>query len=190
MTDAATSSMSYVLGPDDRIAAVDQAWNTFAASQGAGDLTGAQIVGKPLRACIADSNTHEIYALLFGAARKLQRSVAVPFRCDSPGLRRFMTLRADPLPDGSLRISTTLVRAEERPPVALLSPTAPRSDGVLKICGWCKRIPLSSGAWVEVEIALQELGLLEASEMPRLTHGVCPACAASLQAEIDALVTD
>ena len=48
MPDTGSGSLRYVLGPDDRIVAVDQAWDVFATEQGAPQLAGTHILGKPL----------------------------------------------------------------------------------------------------------------------------------------------
>jgi hypothetical protein len=57
----------------------------------------------------------------------------------------------------------------------LLDPDAPRGGGTLLMCGWCDRFEVD-GEWVEVEEAARRLGLFERSEMPRLSHGICPEC--------------
>ena len=40
----------------------------------------------------------------------------------------------------------------------------------------CKKIFTPPNKWVEVEEGLSQLRPFEASEMPRLTHGLCPNC--------------
>jgi hypothetical protein len=181
------SSVAYVLDAEDRVTAVDEAWNAFAVAEGAPQLTRGRIIGRPFAASIADAHTREICGLLFHAARQTGRQMVVPFRCDSPTVRRFMQLTIQPRSGGVLCMSTSLLREEPRPAVALLDDTAPRGEDLVRICGWCKRVPLPGGEWVEVEHAMRELGLLERSTLPRLSHGICPACSVRLEAQLETL---
>jgi len=187
MPELPRSSVAYILDAEDRVAAVDEAWDTFAVAEGAPQLAGGRIIGRPFAASLADAHTRELCALLFQAARQSGRTVVVPFRCDSATVRRFMQLAIEPRPGGELCMSTTLLREEPRPAVALLDETAPRSEDLVRICGWCKRVPLPGGDWVEVEHAMRELGLLERSTLPRLSHGICPTCSARLEAQLETL---
>ena len=51
-----------------------------------------------------------------------------------------------------------------------------RRDGVLKICAWCRRIPLGTDQWVHVDEALVTLKLFSRKMVEEATHGVCPEC--------------
>lgn len=182
-----SGSLSYVLGADDRIVSVAEGWNDFAIAQGVQGLTREQIVGQPFARFIADPHTRQMCKLLFDAARGSGRAITLPFRCDSPAVRRFMEFTVDPRPDRVLHIATQLLREETREPVALLDAFAPRTAEVLKICGWCKRIPLPSGVWVEIEEAVRALHLMQEDAFPRLSHGLCPKCFADLTDELTRL---
>jgi hypothetical protein len=47
--------------------------------------------------------------------------------------------------------------------------------------GWCDRFEVD-GEWVEVEEAARRLELFNRSELPTLSHGICPDCNAMLLA--------
>ncbi|WP_257304951.1 hypothetical protein [Geothrix campi] len=47
-------------------------------------------------------------------------------------------------------------------------------DGLVHVCGWCRKIRTDEGEWVPAEPALLE------SAGPALTHGVCPDCARAI----------
>jgi len=51
-----------------------------------------------------------------------------------------------------------------------------RNDGVLKICAWCRRIPLGPNHWVHVEEAPPTLEFFAKNMVGGATHGVCPDC--------------
>jgi hypothetical protein len=99
--------------------------------------------------------------------------LTLPYRCDSPGIRRYLQLTITPQPDGQLAFESVLQAAEVRPPESLLE--APTVEGApILMCGWCRRIWASE--WVEVEEAVIRLGLLETDLPPPINHGLCPDC--------------
>jgi len=51
-----------------------------------------------------------------------------------------------------------------------------RGDGALKICAWCRRIPLGPNQWVHVEDALLTMQNFSRQMLIKATHGVCPEC--------------
>jgi hypothetical protein len=69
-----------------------------------------------------------------------------------------------------------VVREESRATVRLLDPVHPRTGEALLACSWCRKVYVA-GRWVEVEYAVEMLRLFERTELPPLTHGICPACA-------------
>lgn len=54
-------------------------------------------------------------------------------------------------------------------------------DGLLPICATCKKIRNEQGAWEQME------GYITRRSEAAFTHGICPACAAGLRAEIQDL---
>lgn len=51
-------------------------------------------------------------------------------------------------------------------------------------CSMCKRVPIESDLWVELETAIAERHLFDDAKPPRLSHGLCPHC---FQETMDAL---
>ena len=49
------------------------------------------------------------------------------------------------------------------------------------MCAWCDRF-LVEGEWVEVEEAAARLQLFLRSELPTISHGICPSCTSVLLA--------
>lgn len=87
--------------------------------------------------------------------------------------------------ESSIAFESTIVNTELREPVLLLNNGIERSKEFLRICSMCKRIAISDTEWVEVEIAVQKLGLFQKVVMPQFTHGVCQACFDAAMAELD-----
>lgn len=53
---------------------------------------------------------------------------------------------------------------------------------VLRICSWCERV-LVSTEWTDAAEALRILEISLDVHQPLMTHGICPACAARVEAQ-------
>ena len=69
-----------------------------------------------------------------------------------------------------------VLHAESRDPLALLLPgVAERSGPLLMVCSWCKAVE-ADHMWLEMERAVERLGVLAAQVLPPISHGICPPC--------------
>ena len=138
----------------------------------------AHLVGRSLYDFIAGYESAELYRLILGGVRSEQRPADIPFRCDGPHVRRFMSLTI--VPDGdTVGFRAFLERSELRPDVPLLSASSERDERFLRMCSWCKQIDAGTSTesdWVEVEAAVDRLGLFQSRTLPQLTHGICGRC--------------
>ena len=176
MPDPPLRECRYSIDSRDRIRRVGADWNLFAETNRAHQLAhpGA-VLGRRLWDFFAGASVRQLNQLLGEQVRREQRGVVVPIRCDSPDRRRFMELRIEPAPEGGLDFCARVVREEPRPAVALLDLRYRRSDELLRICSWCKRVLLDDEL-VEVEEAVRRLGLFGRRELPDLTHTICGPC--------------
>jgi hypothetical protein len=177
--------MHYWLDGNDRLEAVSAAWLEFARTNSAGHLTRDAVIGRSLWDFLTGTEVRLLYQLLFRRVREDGISVVLPFRCDSPSVRRFMELGVRPGDQGGLELEGRLLRTEAREPARLLDPAEARTDDFLTVCSWCKQVRLPSEHWVEAEEAIVTLDLFSAPQLPRLTHGICSACAARVRRVID-----
>jgi len=161
---------------------VSSAWEAFARANDAPDLSPARVVGSSLWDWVSGAEVQHVYRALFTRLRTQPRTLRVPFRCDSPALRRFMELALSAMPDGGVRCEARLLRAEQRTPVPLLEAGLERGEAFLAMCSWCKRAR-SDGAWLELEQAIAAFDLLDDAP-PWLTHTICDACEARVGAEL------
>lgn len=106
----------------------------------------------------------------------------MPFRYDGPVCRRFMKMFVESLDAGALEFRSVLLREDERPRMDLLDPAFPRTEELLTVCAWCKKVNVAG--WVEVEDAVRHLRLFERARLPRVTHGVCAACKAAFKSTL------
>jgi len=178
------SSFRYQIDASDCITFVDSAWKSFAERNNTPELTRRSIVGKSIWNFISGREVRHLYDLIFHVVRSRDREIVIPFRCDSPTIRRFMTLTIAPVQGGNLALVGALIREEPRPHVALLGSEVPDLETLVSICSWCKRVQLRDSSWVEVEQAIHELGLFQSDGVPGLTHGICPDCMFNIRDEI------
>ena len=170
----------WTIDRDNVITSVGGDWDAFAESNDAASLCGSSVVGRSLFDFISGEETQRIYRLLLRRVRAVDAPVIVPFRCDSPEMRRHMRLEIEPLSERAIEFRGVLVAAEPRPHLRLLARNAPRSEALLVSCSFCLRMRLPNGEWIEAEDAVVRLGLLTLERTPRLAHGICPACKAKL----------
>lgn len=178
-------TISYWLDSADCIVAVNAAWDTFARANSGEGVLAESVIGQPIRRFIADATTANIYHRLFQRARACGGPVTITFRCDAPGERRLFEMTLRPTPERILAVTTRAIEVRPRAPLAVLSATAPRSEEWVRMCGWCHRVEDGESGWMELEHAVERLAIFHHDVPPRVTHAVCPACLACLQAEID-----
>lgn len=159
----------YCVDENDRLERASDSWDLFAAANDGQALLWERVEGRSLWDFVSDPTTRGLYSDLLARVRA-GRPVTFPFRCDSPGHRRFLRMDMRPAAGGRVEF---LVRAEAIEPRPLQPLPAP--GGMLRVCGWCRRVA-APGGWLELEDAARELGLFERARLPRATHGICGPC--------------
>jgi hypothetical protein len=175
-------ALSYAIDDQDRLIRLDEGYYRFAEENG-WDGAGASL-GRLLWDFVAGNDVRKLQRLLLRRVRDELRDVELPFRCDSPKLRREMDVQITADRSGRVVLFVARLRSEEpRPePQPLFDPSVPRDDDdFLPMCAWCDRF-LVEGEWVEVEEAAKRLELFRRSELPTLDHSVCPQCNGTLLA--------
>lgn len=160
---------------DGNIAAVNDDWVKFALENGAPELVREAVAGRPIWEFMAGMETRHISRLLLDKVSRSGKGLTIPYRCDSPDLRRFMEMEIVPVDGGMVEFRSRLLKVEQRETVRLLDPNAGRGKEFLTICSWCRRARISS-EWVELDEAVKRLGLFASSSLPQLTHGMCQDC--------------
>ena len=176
----------YRIDTADIIVSVSDNWHSFAYNNAwDGDLQPESVVGSRLWDFIQDIETRHLYKTILDRVRAGKSCRPIPFRCDSPAVRRFLELQFKALPDGQIEITSRIIRTEARNSVRLLDTDTPRSADILVICSMCKKIRVSPDQWAEIEEGLIQLRLFENDLMPSLSHGLCPVCFQVAMAELD-----
>ncbi len=175
----------YRIDATDKIVWVDTLWLAFANENGAAELTQESVLGRPLWDFIAGDGTRRLFAELHSRVRTSLNSVLLPFRCDSPSLKRHMRLHISAGDEGELFYESTLVRVEPQRYVAALDPEQTRSSCVLTMCSCCKRALLETVGWLELEDIAARLHLFDSPEVPDLRYSVCPDCGQTVRNAFD-----
>ena len=175
----------YSVDSSDCIVAVNVAWAQFARANDGAHLLEPDILGRRLWDLISDPTTQEIYRALVRRVRQGITSVRFGFRCDAPDRRRLLQMAMSPLENDGVLFEVSPLVTQDRPAVALLQASVARGGDAMRICGWCKRMPSSQGMWLEIEEAVPTFNLFDEAPLPDLTHGICPACNASMMAAMD-----
>ena len=169
--------VSYEIDERDYIVSVDEGWDVFAAANDALALRAECVLNQPLMAFIADRTCRHLYLDLIAHCRGRHARIAFQYRCDGPGVRRYMQMEMTPLAGGGVRFDSRVVREEQRDRILLFDACAVRGDDTIAVCSWCKRIRVADEAWVSLEAAIEVLELFDRNPLPQLSHGICPECA-------------
>jgi hypothetical protein len=166
----------YELDAGDVIRAVDHWWLAFASENGAAHLNEATVVGRPLWDFISDDPTQQLYRELHERVRTMGHAIDVPFRCDSPTLRREMQLTIHRGENGVLLYESKLLKTAVQQRLPQLSHSRERSNAFLTMCSCCKRSLLEPKGWLEMEEIALRLRLYDQPSVPGLRYTVCPRC--------------
>lgn len=181
------STVVYTVDASDQIIRVNDAWTSFASHNDGEALLPQHIIGKSLWDYLTDDSTRQIYRRLVSRVRGGAGPAQFAFRCDSPSARRLLEMNIVADADDSVTFVVDPLIIEDRAPVLLLDPHATRSQAIVRLCAWCKRLPGADGRWMEVEEGLSTLGVFESHPMPTISHGICEECQSALLRSLDRL---
>jgi len=182
------AGVRYQINDRDEITFVDKAWVRFAQANDGAELVGHGVLGRVLWEFIDDGVTRQLYQQIVGRVRQGHQAV-FKLRCDSPSCKRHLEMTIHATGADIIEFATQTLQLEDRPPMAFLGRGTPRSTELLRACSWCNRIDVGSDAWTEVEVAVERLKLFELGRMPKITHGICATCFATMTTTLDDLKT-
>jgi len=180
-------TVTYVIDGNGFIISTGEGWDRFASANDAPELTLGAVLGHPLLDFISDLETRYFYKVIIGKVRSMDKSVTLPFRCDSPELRRYMEMDIAPAGGGEVRFACRLLRKVEREPLELIRAADRHSEEFLHMCSWFKKVMISEGEWTEPEDAITRMALFQAALLPRITHITCPDCSVEVFKNLDAM---
>lgn len=117
---------------------------------------------------------------IFNEARKRGEIFSTFYRCDDDDYVKYFKLNVIPLKNGLLRLEHILTKKIKR--IKSLK-DFDKSSKIYKMCAWCNKI-LHNNKFIEMEHAINEIGLFIDEGIPRFTHGICNDCKQKLENEI------
>lgn len=172
--------VTYRIDAEGKILGVGPAWDDFARNNAAPTLTAPNVLGRCLWESISDPTTRTLYRRMVERVHGDVPEVKFTFRCDAPFRRRLLQMRITRAPLGGTEFEVLPIAFVDRAPVMLLDPSVPHAAGHLRMCSWCKRVPLPDGTWAEVEEAVERLATFHGTAPLEITHGICPRCEEAL----------
>ena len=182
MVTHARPKYRYAVDASDTIISVSPTWLAFARENGAPELSEPAVVGRSLWDFIDGPETVSLYKAIFQRVRSSTPRVMMPFRCDSPTLRRHMRLDITRCPDGGLQFDSVLEHVEVTAQLDLLDSAFPRSDNILTMCSCCKRAIIEPFGWLEIEEAAHRMRVVDKARAPKIRQAICPRCRAAASA--------
>ena len=174
MEDRRRGALRYAIDGEDRLVNANPEYFAFAAENDFPDAEAT--IGTPLWDLVAGSSVREVQRTLLRRVRRTGRTLVLPFRCDSPGVRRESLLKIEPRADPDRIVFTAwILEEQDRPRQAVLDREQPRKRGTIAMCSWCGRVKDGS-AWVEIEQAAESLGLTDGDLVPQDRHDLCDRC--------------
>lgn len=175
----------YHIDDQNRIVHVSDHWQSFADENAACTLTEDAVLNRSIFDFLSDQKVKHLYKMLIDRARNEKVRIRLPFRCDSPNKRRYMAMEVYPLDNGMIVMKSYTLKEETREPVALLDSELQRISDFITICSWCKRVRDNKEHWLEVEDAVEQMGMFDESALPQLSHGMCNDCYEKARTELD-----
>lgn len=172
----------YHINHEDELIYANDDWYDFAKENEAGYLVADRMYGQSLWNFIIDPETINLYQTIFHKVRKNNTVLTLPFRCDSPELRRYMKLTIAKM-DSGIQLTGRVLKLEKRDKVLLFDAHAKRTNKTLRICAWCKKVEVE-GNWHEVETVIERLKLFQKTKLPQLDHVMCNNCYKILNTDV------
>lgn len=177
MVASSNPTYQYRLDEADVIVWVDRWWLAFAKENGAAELDEPAVLGHSIWDFVTGEATQTLYRELHAYVRSTGNPIAVPFRCDSPLLQRYMQLTITRRGAGDLHYESTLLRAVPQRRLRLLDSDRDKSTACLTMCSCCKRSLLEPSGWLDLEHISLRLRLFDEQTVPEVRYTICPQCA-------------
>lgn len=167
----ALTETTYKIDREDCIIDVSSGWDGFAIENNGPSVVSSSVIGHKLSEFISgDSTSMWIYSLIH-SARATKKEIVRFYRCDSPEEKRYMKMTITPEEDGSVSVTSKLLRTEK---MRRRVPFVYNPGSSNRKCSICNRIQYQN-SWLEPDDA-RVLGLLDDSDPISVIYSVCPTC--------------
>lgn len=164
------ANVNYTLDSDDVIISINDAWDSFAETNNATQLSRSSVIGKPLFQYISGDATRMFVWSIFNNVRIRQEEYIKPYRCDSSELKRYMKMTITPLDKGRIEIANELIAVETKSFLTNIKAYKSR----IRRCSMCNRLN-HKDTWKEPESLIKE-GALNPDQEIYVIYTVCNDC--------------
>ncbi|MFO1472254.1 MAG: hypothetical protein U1F27_14605 [Turneriella sp.] len=169
------SSVDYSIDDQNRLVYFNSRWNDFAHENESPHLAAENLTGQSLFSHISGTELIQLWQFIIDGIRERRTTAEFDYRCDSPQIKRYMKMRVS-YSEGLVHFSSIILRTAAITGLKIFAANQARSKRLILACSWCKKIKAGETMWLEPEIAVERLQLLEHNPPPAISHGVCPAC--------------
>ncbi|NRA68179.1 MAG: prolyl oligopeptidase family serine peptidase [Pseudobacteriovorax sp.] len=174
--------MRYLIDSKDRLVSLNEEWVAFATTNsGQGVAAESDVIGRRIWDFFSSEELKSVYRWIFQKVRKTEQPFSLPFRCDSPSMRRMMSLEVEHQGNGYLAITTRLDQSISRSPLSLLDVNASRTAESIDICSMCRRVNLGHNHWVEAEDIIHLPEISRTGRFPSFNERVCHDCSSQVE---------
>lgn len=171
-----SNTIKYSINAADEIVEVGGEWDIFAVENDSPpELFSGSILHRSFWDFVSGDALRHVYRRIMEQVRA-GKTMDFSFRCDSPDLRRFLSLQMSPIADGGIEFVTETICTEARKYQNVFDINAPRTGQVIVACSWCNKLKSGVNTWQEPEDAICTLSLFETDTIPTLSHGMCNGC--------------
>ena len=157
----------------------------YLALNGNGDDVPSRLEGRGLRNIISNLEVRGIVEHVLDYVRTRSTGVVLPYRLDLDDERHSCEMTIAHRGSGEVELRSRCHRAEKRDGPPLSWRDRDRRKGFVLICSVCDRCETGNCEWQPLPEAMATLRLLEREKMPRLSHGLCSSCCASVTRSSD-----
>lgn len=174
MDELADNPIVYTLDHADRIISVGGPWDEFACDNGGETILSSNIIGQSILTFISGDVTRMWICAVLQHVRACNKLLDRPYRCDSPGLKRFMQMRAVPEGNRVIRLEHRLISTEQRTVPVNIQHCGKKSTHARTRCSVCGYIKTNS-MWTE-PTAEQYTSM----NTIYVTYSICEKCSRSM----------
>lgn len=163
--------IEYTLDAENRIIAIQGAWDEFAIDNNGDEITANNVIGKSLLRYVTGKVTRNALLNLLAKVRCHHVTAVMDYRCDSPSSKRWMRMTLTSEPKGHIRVTCQLIRQQAYTQVVQITCASERNKYTVVRCSLCNRINQQDG-WYEVE----DLANKHQCFHWLVIYGLCPNC--------------
>ncbi|WP_022850334.1 hypothetical protein [Limisalsivibrio acetivorans] len=169
----------YKVDSDAVIQDIGGSWDFFAKENEGPHLLSSNVVGTSLWTYIIDSSTRKLYQDIIVRVLDTAEPVNFRYRCDSPGMKRFMNMNITKEGTGVL-FNSSVERVETRSPEVYFSIKSKSLAKIIKRCSICTKLNDGTG-WKEIGPWLSEGNFDNDDINLSVMYCVCEKCSRSIR---------